>query len=312
MSPLAFLLRRVGAGALTVLAVASLSFVAIHALPGDPADVLLDETATAGDRLALRHALHLDDPLPVQYLRFLGDLAFRGMGQSFVHRDRTAFSEVLAVWPSTVALALCAVLVAWTIAIPLAMLAATRPGTRTDAAVGVISLLGMALPSLWIGPMLVLLFCVALPWLPFPGPDASGPASLVLPSLTLGAGLAGILTRMGRGALREVLREPYIATARAKGLRESTVLIRHALRTALVPLLTVGGAQLSALLGGAVVTERIFERPGLGLLFLEALLRRDVPVVLACVVAFGITVAVIQLVIDLLYAVVDPRIRVAA
>lgn len=295
-----------------MLSVASLSFVAIHALPGDPADVLLDETASAGDRVALRQALHLDDPLPVQYVRFLGDLAFRGLGRSFVHPEHTAFAEVSAVWPSTVALALCAVLVAWAIAIPLATLAATRPNTRADAAVGVLSLLGMALPSLWIGPMLVLLFCVALPWLPFPGPDASGPASLVLPSLTLGAGLAGILTRMGRGALREVLREPYIATARAKGLAEPVVLVRHALRSALVPLLTVGGAQLSALLGGAVVTERIFERPGLGLLFLEALLRRDVPVVLACVVAFGITVAVIQLVVDLLYAAVDPRIRVAA
>jgi peptide/nickel transport system permease protein len=312
VSPLAFLLRRVGAGALTVLAVASASFVAIHALPGDPADVLLDETATAAERLALRATLHLDDPLPVQYVRFLGDLAFRGMGPSFVHREHTAFAEVAAVWPATVALALAAVLVAWVIAIPLAMLAATRPGSRTDAAVGVLSLLGMALPSLWIGPMLVLLFCVALPWLPFPGPDASGPASLVLPALTLGAGLAGILTRMGRGALREVLREPYVATARAKGLAESTVLVKHALRTALVPLLTVGGAQLSALLGGAVVTERIFERPGLGLLFLEALLRRDVPVVLACVVAFGVTVAVIQLAIDLLYAAVDPRIRVSS
>ncbi len=312
MSTLAFLLRRAGAGVLTVFLVASLCFVALHALPGDPSDVLLDETASAVDRAAFRARLHLDDPLPAQYARFVGDLLLRGLGRSFTHPDRTAFGAVAEVWPSTLALALAAVAVAWTLAIPLALLAATRPGTRTDAAVGVGSLLGMALPSLWVGPLLVLLFCVRLGWLPFPGPDAVGPAALVLPALTLGAGLAGILTRMGRGALREVLREPYIATARAKGLAESTVLIRHALRSALVPLLTVGGAQLSALLGGAVVTERIFERPGLGLLFLDALMQRDVPVALACVVAFAATVAVVQLAIDLLYAVVDPRIRVAA
>lgn len=305
-----FVLRRLGAGALTVLAVASLCFVVIHALPGDPADVLLDESATAGERVALRHALRLDRSLPEQYVGFLGDLVLRGLGRSFVHPDRSALSEVWRVWPDTAALAVCAMLVAWALAIPLAVLAATRPDTRTDAAVGVLSLLGMALPSLWVGPMLVLVFCVAVPWMPFPGPDASGARALVLPSLTLGAGMAGILTRMGRGALREVLREPYVVTARAKGLAERTVLVRHALRSALVPLLTVGGAQLSALLGGAVVTERIFERQGLGSLFLESLLRRDIPVVLACVVAVATTVVAVQLAIDLAYAAVDPRIRV--
>ncbi len=310
MRLLVFLLRRVGLGALTVFAVASLCFFALHALPGDPADVLLDETATAAERATLRTALRLDLSLAAQYLGFVGDLVARGMGRSFVHPDRTALAEVWRVWPSTALLSVAAMGVAWCVAIPAALFAATRPGTRADAAVGVASLVGMALPSVWVGPMLVLVFCVGLGVLPFPGPDATGVGSLVLPAVTLGAGMAGILTRMGRGALREVLREPYIAAARAKGLSEPVVLVKHALRSALVPLLTVGGAQLSALLGGAVVTERVFEREGLGSLFLESLLRRDVPVALACVVAVAVTVVVVQLFVDLAYALVDPRIRV--
>ncbi len=310
MRLLGFLARRLGAGALTVLAVATLCFAMLHALPGDPCDFDLGETATAADRAQCHTERHLDRPLPVQYALFLGDLAFHGMGRSSVHHDRTAFQEIAEVWPDTAALALCATLVAWLTAVPLALLAATRPGTRTDAAVGVLSLAGMALPSLWIGPMLIALFCVALPILPFPGPDASGLGALALPSLTLGAGLAGILTRMGRASLREVLKEPYITAARARGLSELEVVIKHALRSALVPLLTVGGAQLSALLGGAVITEKIFDRRGLGSLFLEALMRRDTPVALACVVVVAATVVLIQLLVDLAYAAVDPRIRV--
>ncbi len=309
MKLLGFLARRLGAGALTVLAVATLCFALLHALPGDPCDFDLGETATAEDRAECRRERHLDRPLTVQYGLFLSDLAFHGMGRSSVHRDRTAFAEIAEVWPDTAALAGSATLVAWLVSLPLALVAATRPGTRVDAAVGVASLAGMALPSLWIGPMLIALFCVAVPVLPFPGPDASGLASLALPSITLGAGLAGILTRMGRASLREVLREPYITAARARGLSELEVVVKHGLRSALVPLLTVGGAQLSALLGGAVITEKIFDRRGLGSLFLDALQRRDTPVALGCVVVVAATVVLIQLAVDLAYAAVDPRIR---
>jgi peptide/nickel transport system permease protein len=233
----------------------------------------------------------------------------RGMGQSFRHSGTTAFTAIREVWPSTLALALSAALIAWLLAIPLALAAATRPRTATDTTVGVISLLGVAIPSLWIGPMLILLFCVALPLVPFPGPDASGPAALVLPALTLGIGMTGILTRMGRGSLREVLREPYVLAARARGLSETNVLVRHALRSAMVPLLTTGGAQLAGLLGGAIVTEKIFDRPGLGTLLLESLTQRDLPVVLACVVVMAATAVFIQLLVDLAYVAVDPRIR---
>jgi len=185
-----------------------------------------------------------------------------------------------------------------------------RPATRTDTTIGIASLLGVAIPSLWLGPVLILLFCVAVPVLPFPGPDAHGLAALVLPALTLGTGMAGILTRMGRASLREVLREPYILAAHARGLSVHKVMLCHALRTALVPLLTTGGTQLSSLLGGAIVTEKIFDRPGVGTLLLSSVLTRDVPVVLACVVAMATTAVLIQLAVDLAYAVVDPRIRI--
>ncbi len=307
---LGFLARRLGQGALTVLVVASLCFGLLHALPGDPCDFALGETATADDRARCRHELHLDRPLAAQYGLFLDDLARHGMGRSFAHRDRTALQEIAEVWPDTAALAGAAGLFAWLIALPLALAAATRPGTRVDAAVGVASLAGMALPSLWVGPLLITTFCVAVPVLPFPGPDATGPAALVLPAVTLGAGMAGILTRMGRASLREVLQEPYITAARARGLSEAAVVVKHGLRSALVPLLTVGGAQLSALLGGAVITERIFDRRGLGSLFLDALQRRDLPVALGCVVVVAATVVLVQLAVDLAYAAVDPRIRV--
>lgn len=305
-----FLARRLGAGALTVLVVATLCFVALHSLPGDPCDFALPETATAADRLRCRHELHLDLSLSGQYARFLVDIVAHGMGRSFAHREQTALRVIAEVWPDTAALAGAAALFAWMLALPMAIVAATRPGTRLDAAVGVVSLAGMALPSLWVGPVLIATFCVAVPVLPFPGPDATGLGALVLPAVTLGAGMAGILTRMGRASLREVLQEPYITAARARGLSEAAVVLKHGLRSALVPLLTVGGAQLSALLGGAVITERVFDRRGLGSLFLDALQRRDLPVALGCVVVVSGTVVLIQLAVDLAYAAVDPRIRV--
>jgi peptide/nickel transport system permease protein len=307
----AYLLRRLGGGLATVLGVVTVCFAILHALPGDPTDAVLGETATAEDRAALRAALRLDRPLPVQYVEYLRDLAqpSRGMGHSLRQPDRTAFSLLREAWPSTAALALSAAAVAWLLALPLALLAAARPRTRTDAAVGVASLLAYAIPSLWLGPLLILAFCVALPLLPFPGPDAHGVAALVLPSLSLGVGMAGLLTRMGRGALREVLREQYVLAARARGLSEPAVLVRHALRSALVPLLTVGGAQLSGLLGGAIVTEKIFDRPGVGTLLIQALTTRDIPVVLACVVVMAATAVLVQLLVDLAYVAVDPRIR---
>lgn len=306
-----YILRRLLTGALTVFGVATLCFVVLHALPGDPTDTALGETATAEDRAALRRALRLDEPLVVQYREYVRDLVTpsRGMGRSFRRPSATAFQAIREVWPDTLALALGAALLAWTLAIPLALLAASRPRSRIDAAVGVASLVGVAIPSLWLGPLLIMVFCVALPLLPFPGPDARGLAALVLPALSLGVGMAGILTRMGRASLREVLREPYITAARARGLSEGRVLVAHGLRSAMVPVLTTAGGQLTSLLGGAIVTEKIFDRPGLGTLLLRSVSERDLPVVLACVVVIAATAVLVQLLVDLAYIAVDPRIR---
>ncbi|MFO0556400.1 MAG: ABC transporter permease [Polyangiales bacterium] len=313
MRYLGYLLRRAIGGALTVLAVVSVCFLLLEALPGDPTDTILGETATEEDRAQLRRALRLDQPFFSRYLQFVLDLIVpaRAMGHSLRQPTRTAFSMISEVWPNTVVLAVSSALVAWAIAIPLAVLAASRPRTKTDAAVGVASLVGVAIPSLWLGPLLILAFCVAIPLLPFPGPDARGPLSLVLPSLTLGVGMAGILTRMGRGALRETLREPFVTAARARGLSETAVLIKHALRAAMVPLLTTGGAQLASLLGGAIITEKVFDRPGLGTLLLQSLTARDIPVVLACVVVIAATAVFVQLLVDVAYVMVDPRIRLS-
>lgn len=313
MRYLGYLLRRTLGGALTVLAVVTVCFLVLEALPGDPTDTILGETATAEDRVQLRRALRLDQPFVTRFSQFVLDLVIpaRGMGHSLRQSNRTAASMIAEVWPDTVALAVSSALVAWAIAIPLALLAASRPKTKTDAAVGVASLVGVAIPSLWLGPLLILAFCVAIPALPFPGPDARGPLSLVLPSLTLGVGMAGILTRMGRASLRETLREPFVTAARARGLSEIAVLIKHALRAAMVPLLTTGGAQLASLLGGAIITEKIFDRPGLGTLLLQSLTARDIPVVLACVVVIAATAVLVQLMVDVAYVLVDPRIRLS-
>lgn len=313
MRYLGYLLRRAFGGAITVLAVMSVCFLVLQALPGDPTDTILGETATEEDRAQLRRALRMDLPLGARYVQFVLDIVVpaRAMGHSLRQPTRTAFSMIAEVWPSTVVLALSAALVAWAIAIPLALLAASKPRTKTDAVVGVASLVGVAVPSLWLGPLLILAFCVAIPLLPFPGPDAKGPLALVLPSLTLGVGMAGILTRMGRGALRETLREPFVTAARARGLSEPAVLVKHALRAAMVPLLTTGGAQLAGLLGGAIITEKIFDRPGLGTLLLQALTMRDIPVVLACVVVIAATAVLVQLMVDVAYVLVDPRIRLS-
>lgn len=313
MRYLGYLLRRTLGGALTVLAVVSVCFLVLEALPGDPTDTILGESATAEDRAQLRRALRLDQPFATRFAQFVLDLVIpsRGMGHSLRQANRSAASMIADVWPDTIALAVSSALVAWAIAIPLALLAASRPKTKTDAAVGVASLVGVAIPSLWLGPLLILAFCVAIPALPFPGPDARGPLSLVLPSLTLGVGMAGILTRMGRASLRETLREPFVTAARARGLSEISVLIKHALRAAMVPLLTTGGAQLASLLGGAIITEKIFDRPGLGTLLLQSLTARDIPVVLACVVVIAATAVLVQLMVDVAYVLVDPRIRLS-
>ncbi|MCC7542993.1 MAG: ABC transporter permease [Deltaproteobacteria bacterium] len=306
-----YVARRVVEGALTVLAVATAVFLLLHVLPGDPVEQMLGDAASSEDRAALRRHLRLDLPITTQYGAFLGDLAGGTMGRSFRQPDETVASRISEVLPDTVALALAAVLVAWSLALPLGVTAATRRGTAWDRIASASSLAGLAMPAIWLGPLLILLFAVKLRVLPLPGDDAHGVPALVLPAITLGAALAALLTRMTRASMLEVLNENYVLAARARGLGPLAVTIKHALRTALLPVVTVGGAQLGAVLGGTLVTEKIFERPGLGTLFLEAFLARDIPVVQGCVLVVAALHVGVNLGVDLLYAFIDPRVRLA-
>lgn len=308
---LRYLLYRSLRAALTAFAVVSLVFVLIRAVPGDPVDAMLGEQASPEDRAAVRKALHLDEALPSQYGRFLGDVADGTLGRSFRAPDVTVRSLIAEAFPPTMELAAWALLVAWLVALPLGVLAAAKRGTAIDRVASFFALTGLALPTIWLGPLLVLFFSVKLRWLPLPGDDPSAPAALILPAITIGLALAAGLTRQTRAAMLEVLAQPYVAAARARGVTRARVFFQHALRNALMPVLTLGAAQLGALLSGAVIAEKIFERPGLGTLFLNGFFARDIPVVQGVVLLVGIIYVAVNVALDLAYALVDPRVRLS-
>lgn len=244
---LRFILSRLLSAAVVVIGVSSLVFFLIHLVPGDPVEVMLGESAQPADRAALRHALGLDQPVPVQLFNYFNGLLHFDLGTS-LHSQRPIAEVMLERMPATLELAVAALLVAVVIAFPLGVLSAVRKDTTIDHGARVISLLGISIPHFWLGPLLILIFSLWLGWLPVSGRE--GYASLVLPALTLGTALAAILSRMVRATLLETLNEDYIRTARAKGLGEYTVVLHHALRNALLPVITVLGLQLGALLGG--------------------------------------------------------------
>jgi peptide/nickel transport system permease protein len=303
-----YLLTRLLRGVATVFGVVTTVFLLVHAIPGDPVQAMLGDQASPEDRAALRSALRLDRPLPEQYLLFCQDIGNGSLGHSFRNQVRSVASLIGEVVPDTLALALAAVLVALMLALPLGTLAAVRRGSFWDDLASSIALLGIAIPNIWLGPLLVLVFGVWLRVLPMPGDDV-GVAALVLPALTLGAALSAVLTRQTRAALLEILSEPYIRAARARGISELRLIVKHALRNALLPVMTVAAAQLGALLSGAVVAEKIFERRGIGSLFLDAFFDRDIPVVQGCTLVVALFYVSVNLGVDLLYGVVDPRVR---
>ncbi|MET0343667.1 MAG: ABC transporter permease [Polyangiales bacterium] len=305
------MLLRVARAALTAFAVVTLVFVLIRAVPGDPVDAMLGEQASPEDRAAVRRALHLDEPMAAQYVRFLGDVADGSLGRSFRAPDTSVRAKIEEAFPPTVELAAWSLLVAWLVALPLGVVAAARRGTMIDRAASTFALTGLALPTIWLGPLLVLVFAVKLRWLPLPGDDPSAPAALVLPAITIGLALAAGLTRQTRAAMLEVLAQPYVAAARARGVPRRRVFFQHALRNALLPVLTVAAAQVGALLSGAVIAEKIFERPGLGTLFLEGFFARDIPVVQGVVLLVGLVYVFVNVGLDLAYALVDPRVRLS-
>jgi peptide/nickel transport system permease protein len=302
----AYVARRLLVLAPTVLGVVTVVFMLLHVMPGDPVDVMLGETAAPADRTELRRHLGLDRPLAEQYASFLTGLVAGDLGTS-IHDARPVAALVSERYPHTLRLTLAALVIAAAVALPLGLFAAARPHGLIDRSSLLASLVGVAIPNFWLGPMLIMTFAIELGWLPVSGTGSI--AHLVLPALTLGLSMAGILARMTRGTVLEALHEDYVRTARAKGASEPRVLCGHALPNAVTPLLSIVGLQLGALLAGSVITETIFGWPGLGRLMVEAIQTRDYPVVRGCVLVISLSYVLVNLLTDVAYAWANPRLR---
>ena len=290
---------------LVILAMSLLVFVFLNA-SGDPVLLLLPFDASPEDVEEMRKALGLDKPLMVRYGIFLWDAIHGDFGVS-LRSHQPALNIVLDALPATIELALAAMLVATVISIPLGITAAVKRGGTIDMTATVVSVLGQSMPVFWLGILLIMLFSVILHWFPVSG--RGGISSLILPAVALGWYMNALMTRMTRTAMLEVLSEPYILTARAKGLPERLVIMKHAFRNARVPIITIWGLQAGTMLTGTVVTETVFSWPGLGRASIYAVAGRDYPVVLASIALFTLIFVTINLVIDLAYFVFDPRIR---
>jgi len=301
-----YLLKRVFGLIPTVFGVVTLVFLMIHLIPGDPVEIMLGETAMAAQKQAMRAELGLDRPVSEQYLRYLSGLFSGDLGKSIKTRE-PVFSEIVSRWPATFELALFALLLAWGVSIPLGALAAARRGTLVDKGSLFVSLVGVAMPNFWLGPLLIIVFSIWLGWLPVSGREEA--AGIILPGITLGAGMAAFLIRLTRSSVLEAASEEYIMAARARGLPEWKVYGKHALANALLPVVTVMGLQFGALLSGAVITETVFSWPGVGRLMIEAIESRDYPVVQGCVLNIALCYVAVNFLVDAAYALLDPRIR---
>ena len=286
--------------------VVSVVFLLIHLVPGDPIQQMLGEGAPAADIAATRHAYGLDVPLGQQYLNYWKGVFHGNLGPS-LRFNQSVTSLVLKRYPYTLQLTIGALLIAILISIPAGVRSAQRRGRWDDKLLGVVSLFGLSFPNFALGPILILFFAIKLGLLPVSGSGSL--AHLVLPAVTMGSALAAILTRMVRTSMLEELGQDYIRTARAKGLPERTVVYRHALRNAMLPVLTVVGLQFGALLAGAIVTETIFSWPGIGRLTIDAIGNRDYFLVEGCILAIGLTYVLVNFLTDILYSVANPRIR---
>ena len=292
-------------GAIPVLwGVATLVFVVLHLLPGDPALLMLSEAGASAESVAqLRAELHLDDPLLLQYGRYLADLCRGDLGRS-LFTGRQVTTTIAEQLPSTVELALAAMAVAIALGTALGVLAAVRGGTWLDSVATAVSIVGVSVPIFWSGLLLIWLLSLRLNLLPATGPD-----QLLMPALVLGFASAGAIARLVRGSLLEALSQDYVNTARAKGLRERTIVLRHALKAAFIPVVTLIGLQFGFLLGGTVVTETIFSRPGIGRLMVNAILWKDLPLVQGIALLVALSYTLLNLAVDVLYAYFDPRIH---
>lgn len=289
-----------------LLGISLLLFFMLRMLPGDPAQVLAGQMASPEEVGIIRHQLGLDRPIYLQYALFLSRLARFDLGRS-ARTQNPAIKEVWARLPNTVLLAVMAITLACLFGIPAGIISAVRPYTLIDYVVTSTALFGMSMPVFWLGLMLIVVFSVMLQWLPAGG--TGNWKHVILPSLTLAAFVVAFIARMTRASMIEVLSQDYITTARSKGLREQVVIVKHALKNALIPIITIVGLQFGLLLGGAVLTETVFAWPGLGRLIVDSILARDYPVIQAAILIFGLLYILVNLVVDLIYVYVDPRIR---
>ncbi|MCJ0618177.1 nickel ABC transporter permease (plasmid) [Haloarcula sp. KBTZ06] len=304
------LCKRLLTMAIVLLGVSLLTYGLVFVTPGDPARTIL--TQQMGGQAPSQDAVDqfraengLDDPFIVQYARWMGNALQGDLGQSY-YSDRSVSDMIVQRLPNTIALAVASMLVALVIALPAGIASASNPGSRTDYAAQIGSLIGVSMPNFWLGYLLIIVCALRLNLFPVAG--AAGPKHLVLPSLTLGSGMAAVIARLVRTAMLDVLDDAYIQAARSKGLRERILVYKHALRNALVPVVTIIGLQLSYVLNGAVVIEVVFQRPGLGTLLVDSIFARDYPVVQGVTLLIGVIFVLVNFAVDLTYSRLDPRI----
>ena len=303
-----YILRRVVLLVPLLVGASILVFLIMRLIPGDPARLALGAEATEDQIQLMRRQWGLDQPLPVQYVYWISHALQGDWGRSTVSRV-PASEEIANRLPATLRLAALSIVIASVLGIGFGLLAAVRHNTWVDRVSMILALLGICTPSFWLGLMLILVFSVRLGW--FPSFGQGGLDHLVLPSLTLGAAAAALIARVTRSSLLEVLGADYLKTARAKGLTEHLVITRHALKNALIPVLTLLGLEMGGLLTGAIVTETVFAYPGIGLLLISSIGNRDFPVIQPALLLFAFQFVLVNLAVDVLYAVVDPRITYA-
>ncbi|MFT5396288.1 MAG: peptide/nickel transport system permease protein [Gammaproteobacteria bacterium] len=301
-----YLIKRLISAVFVLFGISTLVFLLIHLVPGDPVEVMLGETARPADREALRHALGLDLPVLQQWWEYLKGIAHFDLGKS-LHSKQVVTQLLLDRLPATAILSIASLSIAIVMALPLGILAAVYKDSIWDRLAMVTAMFGVSIPNFVMGPLLILIFALWLNWVPVSGKE--GLSSLILPALTLGSALAAILSRMVRASMLEVLQEDYIRAARARGLSEFRVLGLHALRNAALPVITILGMQLGALLAGAVITETIFSWPGIGQLMIDSIQKRDYPVVQGCVLLISFTYVLVNLMTDVTYTALDPRLK---
>lgn len=301
-----FIAKRLVAMVPVLLGVTLVIYLILNMAPGDPAKVILGEQATPEQIAELREEMGLNDPVLVQYARYIFNLLQGDMGESY-NSGLKCNVEIFARFPNTLRLTICAISLAVILALPIGILAAVKQNSLFDGASMFIALIGLSMPVFWLGLLLILFFSLRLGW--FPSSGADGWKSLVLPTVTLGFQQMASIARVTRSSMLEVIRADYIRTARAKGVAESKVITKHALKNALIPTVTVVGLQFGGMLGGSVMTESVYAWPGVGRLMVQSINKRDIPMVLGCVIMFSLTSSVVNLLVDVLYGFIDPRIK---